>query len=84
MAERKIQRLRQTGLAAEYTAKFRQLSAQLGWGDAPLIAAYYHRLKERVKDEIARQDRPDNLGKIIGLAIKIDNRQYKQELEKKY
>ena len=35
---------------------------------------YYIRLKERVKDKIARGDRPKMLDKIIKLAVRIDNR----------
>ena len=38
---------------------------------------YYTRLKEKVKDKIVRGDRPTTLDKIIKLAIRVDNRQYK-------
>ena len=44
---------------------------------------YYTRLKERVKDKIARGDRPIMLDNMIKLAVRVDNRQYKQDQEKK-
>jgi hypothetical protein len=47
------------------------------------MAQYYRGLKDTVKDEIARSDRPDDLEDTIKIAIRIDNRIYKQVLEKK-
>jgi hypothetical protein len=40
-------------------------------------------LKDNVKDEIARQDRPTKLKEMYELAIKIDGRIYERQLEKK-
>jgi hypothetical protein len=47
------------------------------------MAQYYKELKDTVKDKIARLDRPEDLKDIIKIAIRIDNRIYKQVLEKK-
>ena len=44
---------------------------------------FYCRLKDSVKDKIARGERPDNLDRIIETAITIDNRIYKRQLEKR-
>lgn len=82
-AERNIQNLRQTGSAATYTAEFQQYCGKTDWEDAALKAQYYRGLKDFVKDEIARSDRPDSLDDMIELAIKIDNRNYERNLEKK-
>lgn len=82
-AERHIQNLRQRGSAATYTAEFQQYSGKTDWDDAALKAQYYQGLKDHVKDEIARSDRPDSLQAMVELAIKIDNRSYERSLEKK-
>ena len=75
--------LRQTGSAADYASKFQQLAAQTQWGAVPLVAQFYKELKDRVKDNIARVNQPSQLQLMITLAIRIDDRQYERELEKK-
>lgn len=82
-AERRIQELKQTKSAAQYSAEFKKHQSKIDWDDAPLIATYYNGLKERVKDEIARQDRPEDLTDMMKLAIRIDNRQFEREMEKR-
>ena len=47
------------------------------------MAQFYKGLKDRVKDDIVRVNRPSQLQSIITLAIRIDDRQYERELEKK-
>jgi len=47
------------------------------------MAQYYYGLKKEVKNNIAKNDRPENLETIIEKAIRIDNRIYKKRLEKK-
>ena len=54
LAERRMQSLRQTGSAADYASKFQQLAAQTQWKAVPLVTQFYKRLKDRVKDDIAR------------------------------
>lgn len=83
MAEQQLGNLRQKGSAAEYTAKFQQIASHLGWADTPLMAAYYRGLKDDVKDEISRQNRPDAFPAYTALAIRIDNRLYERRMEKK-
>jgi len=82
-AERKLQTIKQRGPAQHYTTEFMQLRAKVNWGDAPLQLAYYTGLKERVKDELARDERPENLDDLITEAVRIDNRLYERELERK-
>jgi hypothetical protein len=48
-----------------------------------LKAQYYKDFKDVIKDEIARSDRLENLGLIMEIAIRIDNRIYKRTLERK-
>ena len=82
-AERRMQSLRQTGSAADYASKFQQLAAQTQWEAVPLVAQFYKKLKDRVKDNVAQVNRPSQLQSMITLAIRIDDRQYERELEKK-
>ena len=78
-----MQSLRQTGFAADYASKFQQLAAQTQWRAVPLVAQFYKRLKDRVKDNVAQVKRPSQLQSMITLAIRIDDRQYERELERK-
>ena len=50
--EQKLQVLRQTGSASEFTAKFQQLAVRTQWGDSALTVLFYQGLKEQVKDDI--------------------------------
>ena len=82
-AEREIFHLRQKGAAATYAAAFQALAVATEWGDAALSAQFYKGLRDDVKDEIARTQRPDSLRKMIETAIIIDNRGYERRLERK-
>jgi hypothetical protein len=82
-AERKLKRIRQTGSASTYTAEFMQLAAILQWEDYALIPYYDHGLKPHIKDELARIDRPDTMEKLIDVAVRIDNRLYDRQMEKR-
>lgn len=80
--ERQLLQLRQTGSATTYVAKFRQLSTHLGWEDEPLMTQFYEGLKDEVKDELSKQDRPKKLNDYIAKAVRIDNRLYERRMEK--
>ncbi|KAF4439736.1 hypothetical protein F53441_12505 [Fusarium austroafricanum] len=44
------------------------------WDDDALMEIYYQGLKEEVKDELYKADRPDNMTEYVAMAIKIDER----------
>ena len=81
-AERQLYGLRQKESAAAYSVSFQHIAANTEWDDAALTSQFYQGLREEVKDEIARTDRPEDLQKIITRAVIIDNRQYERRLEK--
>ena len=81
-AERLMIQLRQTGSAADYTAKFRKIESKIDWDENALIAQYYQGLKESLKDELARQERPSKLAEFVELAVRLDNRLYERKLER--
>ena len=73
-AEQDHLKLRQTKSTADYTAHFTQLIAATNWDDAGL--------KDRVKDKIARGERPDILRVMMLMAIKVNNCLYERHKEK--
>jgi hypothetical protein len=77
-AERRIQELSQEGVAskstAEYTTVFRNLAADLDWGDSALMAAFRRGLHWKVKEIISQKEtQPRSLEELIQAAIQIDN-----------
>lgn len=82
-AERTIQGIRQRESAAKYKAEFQILAAKINGNDEALAAQFYQGLKENVKDEIARDDRPDTFQEMCEAAIRIDTRIWERQLEKK-
>jgi hypothetical protein len=82
-ATRKLLGTRQETSVGDYTAKFQKYAHQTEWDDNALRDRFYEGLKERVKDDIARAERPETLQEMIELATKIDNRQYERQLERK-
>jgi len=81
-AEQELLRLRQKSSASKYASDFHQLSSRVTWHDSAFAAVFYTGLKDSVKDELARIDRPEELQPLIELAIKIDNRNYERQMEK--
>lgn len=82
-AERQLLRLRQTGSAGWYAAEFKQIAAKLDWGEQALIVQFYQGLKDYVKDDLTREERPDEIAKFMELAIRIDNRNFERRQERK-
>ena len=82
-AERELSQLRQKGPASAYAAEFRRICARINSTDDTKIFTFYQGLKEEVKDELARHDRPSDFLQYVELAIRIDNRLYERRLEKK-
>ena len=82
-AERQLHQLHQKGPASDYAAKFRQVAAHLEWDDDPLMVAFYQGLKDEVKDELIKEDRPNTLAEYIATAVKIDDRLYERRQEKR-
>jgi hypothetical protein len=83
-AERKIQELTQDGVTskstAEYTTEFRNLAADLDWGDSALMAAFRRGLHWKVKEILSQKEtQPRNLEEFIQMVIQVDNVQQENE-----
>ncbi|RYP42434.1 hypothetical protein DL768_010343 [Monosporascus sp. mg162] len=89
-AERKaaqnLLQLKQKGPTSKYAVEFRNLMSKAGWvddKDDTLIDVFYKGLKDDVKDEIIKIERPSAFDKYIAKAVKIDNRQFERRQERR-
>ena len=82
IAKRKFMGLQQNKFALKYTAKFRQIAIHLLWDNKPLITQYYKKLKNKIKNKLAKTNRLNKFHKYMAIAVKIDNRLYKQKPKK--
>jgi hypothetical protein len=58
----------------EYTTEFRNLAADLDWGDSTLMAAFRRGLHWKVKEILLQKETQSrNLEETIQVAIQIDN-----------
>ena len=81
--QERLASLYQTKSASIYATQFCQDSLQAGINDEGLIQLFYKGLKEEVKDELYRLDRPATLDEYIEIAIQIDDRLYVRKQQKK-
>lgn len=81
-AERNIYMLKQTSSVSSYVAEFKTLASRLKWNDAAYRAQFYRGLKDNIKDELCKVERPISLDSLIDLCIKLDNRLHERRLEK--
>ena len=65
-------------MASTYTAEFKRINTKLNLKEEALLLYFYRRLKDNVKDEISKENRPDNLYEYIATVIKINNRLYER------
>ena len=82
-AERALQTIQQRGPVSKYKAEFQTLVVKTSWNDEAITAQFYRGLKDQIKDEIARGDRPTTPKDMYDLAMKIDERIYERQIEKK-
>ena len=75
-AERNVMALKQLGAASTYTTKFMQYRAHLSWDETALCAAYYQGLKDHLKIELAKTERPTELSKLVDIVVNLDDRIY--------
>lgn len=81
-SDRQLRSLFHTSSAATYSSEFRRLSSLLAWNDVALCSQYYHGLKDVIKDELAKVDRPESLEDLINLTIRLDNRLHERRMQK--
>ncbi len=47
------------------------------------MVAFYHGLRDEIKDEFAKQDRPKEFMDYVAMAVHIDNRLFEKHMEKR-
>ena len=73
--ERKINTLRQIGFAADYATQFQKYVSLTKWeNDDVLMSKYYLKLKNFIKNELARTKSTKNLKKMIQTFIRINEK----------
>jgi Ty3 transposon capsid-like protein len=81
-AERQLFALRQVASVASYAADFRRISSTTTWNDSALNAQFYRGLKDSVKDELAKMDKPETLDAMIEISVRLDNRLHERRMER--
>lgn len=81
-AERQLKGLRQTTSVSFYTTEFQRIVSHLQWDNQALTFIFYNGLKDNIKDELARDERPSTLQEMVEKSIKIDNRLFERRREK--
>jgi hypothetical protein len=79
---RLITDLRQHTSVPTYISEFTRLSAPLQWDNNALVYHFYRGLKEEIKDELSRVDRPTELQALMTIATRIDHRLQERRLER--
>jgi hypothetical protein len=83
-AERALQTMVQRGPVSKYKAEFQTMVVKTNWDDNAIASHFYRGLKDVIKDEIARREtRPSTAREMYEVALKIDERIYERQMEKK-
>ncbi|KAL8318171.1 hypothetical protein RB597_001547 [Gaeumannomyces tritici] len=83
VAERELLQLRQKGAASTYVSEFQRLVNKLDWTDQTKITHFYAGLRDDVKDEVSKIERPGNFSDYVTLAVRTSDRLYERRREKK-
>jgi hypothetical protein len=82
VSEQKIQTIKQTRSAADYTTLFQRLAENVDWDDNALMRMYRQGLKPAVRKELMRSGSTlDTLRELTTEAIRLDNELYELALE---
>jgi RNase H-like domain found in reverse transcriptase/Reverse transcriptase (RNA-dependent DNA polymerase)/Integrase zinc binding domain/Chromo (CHRromatin Organisation MOdifier) domain/Domain of unknown function (DUF4939)/Retroviral aspartyl protease/Integrase core domain len=83
-AEKEILSLKQGNQsAAVLVSEFQKLALELDWSGAPVCALFYQALRDEVKDELCKYDRPTSIEDYYSMAIRIDNRISERRTERR-
>ncbi|KAI1932697.1 hypothetical protein LOZ66_006804, partial [Ophidiomyces ophidiicola] len=82
-ATQQLYHIRQKTSPQKYVMRFQQICVNTDWDDEALANMFYQGLFNNVKNEIAcLEKQPHILDKMIGTAVRIGNRLYKQKMKK--
>src|SRR5579863_7809530 len=72
-------RFKDNAKAIRFNLDFNRHARKTGWNEATLSRSYYNSLPTRLKDELARLDRPDDLPGLQELVAKINCRYWERQ-----
>ncbi|EEB88862.1 hypothetical protein MPER_13117 [Moniliophthora perniciosa FA553] len=75
-------RMRDNDHIRTYDLKFQDIVVELDWGENAYTFQYYRGLPDRIKDEMSRVGRPENLSSLRTLARTLDDRYWTRQEEK--
>lgn len=81
-AARKLLRLRQDSLSADYAVDFNTLVAESAWKPEAPFDTFLHKLSKEVKEELAARELPIDLEYLIALTIWVDGRLWEHRRER--
>ena len=81
-AEKQLYDLRQKKSTVNYLISFQHITTNTKWDNAAFISQFYQKLREKIKNEIVKIDRSNDLQKMIIKTVFINNQQYERRLEK--
>ncbi|XP_053330022.1 protein LDOC1 [Spea bombifrons] len=67
---------------SDYAIEFRTIAAELGWNNEALVAAFMHGLSDKLKDELAAREMPEDLEDLILFISRIDLRLRQRQSQK--
>ena len=82
-AEWRLKQLQQKGSAQSHASKFLQISLHTSWDNNVLMSFFKDSLKEEIQEKLLWIERPKMLSKLIKLVVKIDNKLYNFNTQKK-
>ena len=78
----KLEHFQQRKSASDYTAEFRQIISVLDWDKETYISLFYRKLKNQIKNELAKIEWSDNLNEMMLITTWINNKLWERQLEK--
>lgn len=81
-AERQLYSLRQKTSVAAYVADFTRYSVIVKWNEEAKASQFYRGLKDNIKDELSKVDKPTTLKGLQTTAIRIDTRLFERQVER--
>lgn len=83
VAKNRLRTLVQTTSVSRYWVNFKALALHTGWNDEALQDQFRRGLRGSVKDGLVNHDKPDSLDGLKDLAIKVDQRIFERDQEKR-
>lgn len=82
-AQEKLLHLRQITSTSAYATAFKQYAVKSRFNNESLMQMFYRGLKNSVKDELYKEDRPSSFDEYVNRAVRIDDRLWQRSQERR-